>query len=101
VAEPRASGAGGAGTAAAPLPARAVGALREGRTLDAIAVLREEEGLDLAQAKARVDAHLAGNPALKKRLEERQREFRRRLIGWVLVVDAIILAAIAAWWFSR
>jgi ribosomal protein L7/L12 len=91
-----------AATDSAPaLPARAASALREGRAIDAIKVLRETEGLDLAQAKARVDAHLAANPALKKRLDERQREFRKRLIGWVLVVDAVILAAVAAWWFSR
>jgi ribosomal protein L7/L12 len=76
-------------------------ALREGRAIDAIKLLRETEGVDLAQAKARVDAYLAATPSLKKRLDERQREFRKRLIGWVLVVDAVILAAVAAWWFSR
>jgi N-formylglutamate amidohydrolase len=84
-----------------PLPARAAAALREARTLDALKALREVEGLDLAAAKARLDAYLAANPALKKRLDERQREFRKRLIGWVLVVDAIVIAAVAAWWFSR
>jgi hypothetical protein len=85
----------------AALPARAAGALREGRLVDAIKVVREVESLDLAGAKARIDAYLASDPALKKRLDERQREFRRRLIGWVLAVDAIVLAAIAACWFSR
>lgn len=85
----------------APLPARAVAALREGRAIDAIKAVRELERLDLRQAQARVEAFLAAEPALKKRLDDRQREFRRRLIGWVLVVDAVILAALAAWWFSR
>jgi ribosomal protein L7/L12 len=106
VAEPRVTGTArdsAADSAAAPaaLPARAVSALREGRAIDAIKILRETEGVDLAKAKARVDAYLAANPALKKRLDERQREFRKRLIGWVLVVDAVIVAAVAAWWFSR
>jgi ribosomal protein L7/L12 len=103
VAEPRVTGTArdAAAVAAAALPARAVGALREGRAIDAIKVLRETEGVDLAQAKARVDTYLAANPAVKKRLDEHQREFRKRLIGWVLVVDAVILAAVAAWWFSR
>ncbi len=84
-----------------PLPPKVVAALREGRLVDAIKVVREVESLDLAGAKARIDAYLASDPALKKRLDERQREFRRRLIGWVLAVDAIVLAAVAAWWFSR
>ena len=85
----------------APLPARAVAALREGRAIDAIKAVREVEGLDLRQAQARVAAYLDSEPALQKRLDERHREFRKRLIGWVLVVDAVILAALAAWWFSR
>ena len=84
-----------------PLPARAVSALREGRTIDAIKAVREVEGLDLKGAQVRVEAYLAADPALQKRLAERQRELRKRLIGWVLVVDAVILAALAAWWFSR
>jgi ribosomal protein L7/L12 len=103
VAEPRVTGTArdAAADSARTLPPRAASALRDGRAIDAIKVLRETEGLDLAQAKSRVDAYLAADPALKKRLDERQREFRKRLIGWVLVVDAVILAAIAAWWFSR
>lgn len=90
-----------AADAAQPLPARAIAALREGRTLDALKAVRELEGVDLRQAQARVDAYLALDPALKKRLDERRRESRKRLIGWVLVVDAVILASLAAWWFSR
>lgn len=91
----------GGGDADASLPPRAVAALREGRANDAIEALREAEGLDPKAAQARVHAYLAADPALRKRLDERQREFRKRLIGWVLVVDAVILAAVAAWWFSR
>lgn len=102
MADGRASDAGrAAAEAAQPLPARAIAALREGRMLDALQTVRELEALDLRQAQARVEAYLATDTALKKRLDERQRESRKRLIGWVLVVDAVILASLAAWWFSR
>lgn len=84
-----------------PLPAQAIAALRAGRTVEAIRLVRESDGGDLARAKARVDAYVAADPALAKRIGERQKEFRKQLIGWMLVIDAIVLAAGLAWWFSR
>jgi hypothetical protein len=85
----------------ASLPAAAAAAARAGRTVEAIRLVREADGSDLRMAKARVDAWIAADPALAKRIAERQKEFRKQLVGWVLVVDAIVLAALAAWWFSR
>jgi hypothetical protein len=88
-------------TAGTPLPSPAAAAARAGRVVEAIRLVREAEGGDLAQAKSRVDAYVASDPALARRIAERQKEFRKQLIGWVLVIDAVVAAAALAWWFSR
>ena len=66
--------------------------------IDAIKYVREAEGLGLMEAKQRVDAHVARNPALKAQLAERQARMKRRLIQWVLMIDVLLIAA-AAWYF--
>jgi ribosomal protein L7/L12 len=48
---------------AAFLPAPALDALARGQTIEAIKLVREATGLGLKEAKALVDAHLAGAPS--------------------------------------
>lgn len=88
-------------TANTPLPPAAAAAARAGRTVEAIRLVREAEGGDLAAAKARVDAWVASDPALAKRIEERRKEVRRQIVGWAIAIDVVIVAALAAWWFAR
>jgi hypothetical protein len=84
-----------------PLPAAAAAALSLGRIIDAIKLLREAEGLGLMQAKLRVEAYLRRNPALKAQLDEQQKQTRRRIIRWALVIDVIIIVAGLWWFFGR
>lgn len=84
-----------------PLPAAAEGALAEGRLLEAIKILRASEGLDLTQAKQRLDAYLDENPELRERVQQKSREFRRRIIKWALVLDAILVLIFLYWFFGR
>jgi ribosomal protein L7/L12 len=81
-----------------PLPIDATLAINDGNVIEAIKLVRSAEGLDLMQAKARVDRYLDGNPALKEKIDEVRREARNRLIRNVLLFDAVIVAALI-WWF--
>lgn len=84
-----------------PLPAAAAAALSTGHMVDAIKRVREAEGLGLMEAKQRVDAYVARNPALKAQLAEQQARMKRRLIQWVLVIDIVLVAAVIWYFFGR
>ena len=83
----------------APLPAAAIVALNRGQLIEAIRLTREAApGLDLKDAKDRVDAYVDRDPMLKARVEQQQSDARRKLVRWVLVID-VVLVAIAVWYF--
>ncbi len=84
-----------------PLPIEATLAINDGKVIDAIKLVRSAEGLDLVQAKARVDRYLEGNPALKEKIDEVRRDARRQLIRKVLLFDAVLVAALIWWFFLR
>jgi hypothetical protein len=83
------------------LPVAAHLALQEGRLIDAIKILREAEGIGLADAKARIDAAIAADPALHERVAQQRKKRRMGLIVWVLIFDAIVIAAAIIWWLRR
>jgi hypothetical protein len=84
-----------------PLPLEAVTLLNEGQVVEAIKVVREAEGLGLRDAKARVDAHIAGEPLLSAQLELRRAAARRKFFLWFLAIDLIIVAAVIYWLNTR
>lgn len=54
------------------IPENAVAALRKGDRIEAIALTKSAHGLDLAEARQAVDAHLEANPqTMKRALSER------------------------------
>lgn len=75
-------------------------ALSEGRLIEAIKAIREAEQCDLATAKSRVEAALAADPAAKAKFDSLAKARRKTVIGWVIVVDFILFAAFAWWWFN-
>ena len=84
-----------------PLPAAAAAALSTGHKIDAIKYLREAEGLGLMEAKQRVDAYVERDPILKAQLAEQQARMKRGLIKWVLIIDLLLAAAVAWYFFGR
>jgi hypothetical protein len=80
-----------------PISLEAVTLINEGRTVEAIKVIREAEGLGLREAKQRVDAYIAGEPLLRAQIELRQRAARRKFFLWFLVIDVVIVAAVVYW----
>jgi hypothetical protein len=86
----------------AALPAAAIVALNRGQVIEAIKRVREAEpGLGLAEAKSRVDAYAARDPMVARQLEQRRKAARNRLVRWVIVIDAVLFAALAWYFFLR
>ena len=85
----------------APLPTSAEAAIASGRIIEAVKILREVEGLDLKQAKDRIDLYVARNPELRERIERARKEMRATIIKWALVVDAIAAAVFLYWFYRR
>jgi ribosomal protein L7/L12 len=84
---------------AAPLPLEVHLALQDGDAITAIKLLREKEGVSLIEAKRRIDAAIAADTRLQERLAGARVEQRKRWIGWVLLFDALVIAAVAYWFF--
>jgi len=55
------------------------------------------QGIGLRQAKDWIDWHIDQDPMLRAQLEARQRETRRKFFFWFLLIDALIVAAVIAW----
>ena len=76
------------------LPKAAVEALRHGNLIEAIKVVRQERNVGLKEAKEAVEAYLALERALKKKMDKvlatAQQRFIRWLIGLLLVAAVIV-----------
>ncbi len=82
------------------LPIEAMLAVSDGNLLEAIRLLREREGLDLARAKARIEAYVAANPALKEAIAERQRERLKEVANRAALIF-LVAAAVSVWWLTH
>ncbi|MGH7165333.1 MAG: hypothetical protein ACREIS_07405 [Nitrospiraceae bacterium] len=74
------------------LPPAALEALRKGKRIEAIKILRRERGLDLLDAKQAVDQSVRANPALERSMRAAQAEANRRCVLWVLVILGLAVA---------
>lgn len=74
-----------------PLPLHVLEVLNQGRKVEAIKILRAEEGLDLRDAKERVEAHLASNPGVRDATVVRPAGAGR----WVALLLVVVLLAVA------
>ena len=84
-----------------PLPLEAVTLLGEGRTAEAIRVVRNAEGVGLREAKIRVAAYIAQEPILRVQIETQQRATRRKIFFWFVLVDLAITIGLIYWFFYR
>lgn len=84
-----------------PLSIEASLAIQDGNLIEAIKLVRERDGIGLAEAKARVDAHIAQNPVLKEHVSQRQREQRAQFVKWLVVAELIFAGAVVYWLFGR
>lgn len=80
------------------LPKTAIEALRRGDLIGAITAVRREQRVGFKEAKERVERYIAGQPALKKKMEQvvvtAQHTFIRWMIGFALVAILVFLLVI-------
>jgi hypothetical protein len=76
---------------ASDFPKGAVEALWRGNVIEAIKVVRQERNIGLKEAKDAVDAYIASEPALKKKMDEVLATAQQRFICWL--VGFLVLAA--------
>jgi ribosomal protein L7/L12 len=80
-----------------PLSTAALVALQRGNKIEAIKLLRHEQGLGLKDAKDLLEAHLAADPALASAFASAQAQASSRFLRWVVLIGA---AAIAIYFFA-
>lgn len=81
------------------LPPEAVAALHQGNKIEAIKLVRERQGVDLKEAKQRVEQYLRTEPSVQASYEEmRSRSGGGR--GWLWVIALGAATALAYWWQS-
>ena len=73
------------------LPKAAVEALWQGNVIEAIKVVRQERNIGLKEAKDVVDAYIASQPALKKKMAQIIAMAQQRFIRWL--IGLLVLAA--------
>ena len=75
------------------LPVAALAALRQGNKIEAIKLIREQQGIGLKEAKDRVDDYLNSQPARQSSVASAQSEAKRRSLLWLALIVAISLLA--------
>ncbi|HEX5646350.1 MAG TPA: hypothetical protein VFX56_05220 [Nitrospira sp.] len=73
------------------LPKAAVDALWQGNVIEAIQVVRQERNIGLKESRNVVDAYIASQPALNKKMDKVLATAQRRFIRWL--IGFLILAA--------
>jgi len=81
------------------LPKGAVEALWQGNVIEAIKVVRQNRNIGLKEAKDVVDAYIASQPALKKKIDQVLATAQQRFIRWL--VGFLVLAAGVAYFVMR
>ncbi|HVY05476.1 MAG TPA: hypothetical protein VHB46_05830 [Burkholderiales bacterium] len=79
-----------------PLSLAAIAAIRNGKLIQAIKIVRQDEGIGLKEAKDRVDAYMRANPELQP--PPGQSGMRNNAAWWIV---AIVGAAILAYVLTR
>lgn len=78
---------------ASDLPKAAVEALWHGNVIEAIKVVREERNIGLKEAKSLVNAYIASQPAIKKKIDQvlatAQQRFTRWLVGFLVLAAGV------------
>ncbi len=73
------------------LPKAAIEALRHGNLIEAIKVVRQERNIGLTGAKGVVEAYLASQPALMKKMDQVLATAQQRFVRWL--VGILVFAA--------
>ena len=81
------------------LPKAAIEALRHGNLIGAIRVVRHERNIGLKEAKEQVEAYIASQPVLKKKIDKVLATAQQRFVRWM--IGLLVLAAGVAYLVMR
>jgi len=82
----------------ASFPATAEGALLKGSKIEAIRIVRAEQGVGLKEAKAIVEQHVATHPGIQEQINNAQALSRRAVLPWltaIIVIGMLIIFFLA------
>ena len=81
------------------LPAAAVAALHRGQKIEAVKIVRAESGIDLKEAKQRVEQYLRTEPLVQASFAEMQARSGRTALWWI---SAICVGGVLVylWWLD-
>ncbi len=77
-----------------PLPDAVVAALQRGNKIEAIKHLRGAWAIDLKEAKDHVDAHVAADPVLRRKLQATSLSGVRGCLFWLIL---LLFVGFGAW----
>ena len=83
------------------IPPEALAALHEGRKIEAIKRVREARGVDLKEAKQRVEAYLRAHPLVQASYAEMQARSGNLMVRWSIVILCLAAALGYLWWSSE
>lgn len=75
------------------IPAAAVAALEKGSKIEAIKIVRIEQGIGLKEAKDVVEQYLDTRPNLQNRMNAASLEAAKGGLGWIFLVAVVALVA--------
>lgn len=76
------------------LPPEAVAALNAGRKIEAIKIVREQQGIGLKEAKELVEGYLAVHPEIGAQLEQSRALGKRNWLAWLVFLGLLALFAV-------
>ena len=76
------------------LSVSAIAALNDGNKIEAIKLLRQEQGIGLKEAKDVVEDYLRNNPELQSHINQHQAESARGCMFWVIIIILTVTAVI-------
>ncbi|MGA0024222.1 MAG: ribosomal protein L7/L12 [Burkholderiales bacterium] len=74
------------------IPAAAVAALEKGSKIEAIKIVRIDQGIGLKEAKDVVEQYLDAKPDLQSRMNAASIEAAKGGLGWIFLVAVVALA---------
>jgi ribosomal protein L7/L12 len=80
------------------LPHAVIAALSRGQKIEAIKILRQEQGMELKDSKDAVEQYVIADPVLRHKLATAQAEGTRVLLRWLILIIVVGLAVAYVVW---
>jgi type VI protein secretion system component VasF len=79
------------------LPLEAVSALHGGNKIEAIKIVREQQGVDLKEAKQRVEQFLRAEPSVQASFAEMRARSGQSTLWWMAAIMGVIAVLVYLW----